>query len=492
MKIHHTKIKIHTKIFACFLLFSGVIVALLWLFQVVFLDSVYKAVKIAEVKSAMKTVMSAVNHPKLEDTVLRIADTRGINITIYGADGSVAAGSRRGNVTHKQTDEYEKLLRLASENGGEYFTYPDNTSDESEPMPMSIQFELPANQSEKPRMPAQIFLSRRPTDIFYCKVAGDMLITLRGRISPVDATANTLKIELCVITAVILLFGVTISFLIARHVARPLISLNESAKQLSRGRYDAVFPQDGYLEVMELSETLTQAQSDLSKVDELRRELLANVSHDLRTPLTLITGYAEAMRDLPGENNPENAQIIVEEAQRLSRLVTEVLDLSKLQSGAVPLNMERFNLTECVRGIVTRLSEFVRSDGYTVDFQYDRDADVTADENSLSQALYNLITNAVNFTGADKRVTVRQTVTDESVTIEVEDSGAGIPEEEMRHIWERYYRTGGKHKRAIIGSGIGLSIVKSVMEQHGAKTDYGVKPAQDHGSIFWLKIPLFE
>ncbi|MDR3121192.1 MAG: HAMP domain-containing histidine kinase, partial [Clostridiales bacterium] len=200
----------------------------------------------------------------------------------------------------------------------------------------------------------------------------------------------------------------------------------------------------------------------------------------MRTPLTLIAGYAEAMRDLPGENTPENAQIIVDESNRLNRLVGDVLDLSKLQSGALELRPAPYNLTRSLRAIVARLSEFTRADGYEIRFEADAEVLVNADESCISQAFYNLLTNAINFTGADKCVTARLITapaalpapaaradalvappTGDTVTIEVTDTGQGIEADELPYIWERYYRTGNKHRRAVVGSGIGLSIVKS-------------------------------
>jgi signal transduction histidine kinase len=285
-----------------------------------------------------------------------------------------------------------------------------------------------------------------------------------------------------------LLFSMLLALLIARRIAKPIVSVSESAKTLAAGRYDVLFDARGYREIRELSDTLNVAAKELSAVDGLRRELVSNISHDLRTPLTLIAGYAEAMRDLPGENTPENAQIIVDEAKRLNRLVGDVLDLSKLQSGGQKLKLSRYNLTESLREIALRLAELTKAGGYTILFEADADAHVIADESHISQAVYNLLTNAVSFTGEDKTVTLRQITEPGVVTVEVADTGKGVAPEELAHIWERYYRSEKKHRRAEIGSGIGLSIVKSIMELHGGV--YGVKsePGKGSGSVFWIRL----
>ena len=133
--------------------------------------------------------------------------------------------------------------------------------------------------------------------------------------------------------------------------------------------------------------TLNYAAKELSKVETLRRDLIANVSHDLRTPLTMITGYSEVMRDLPGENTPENVQVIIDEANRLTTLVNDMLDLSKMQSGAQKLSPSFFDLTESVRDILGRYNKLT---DYDIRFTADRDVTVYADELKISQVVYNL------------------------------------------------------------------------------------------------------
>jgi signal transduction histidine kinase len=176
----------------------------------------------------------------------------------------------------------------------------------------------------------------------------------------------------------------------------------------------------------------------------------------------------------------------VDEAKRLNRLVGDVLDLSKLQSGGQKLKLSRYNLTESLREIALRLAELTKASGYTILFEAGEDAHVVADESHISQAVYNLLTNAVSFTGEDKTVTLRQITEAGAVTVEVADTGKGVAPEELAHIFERYYRSEKKHRRAEIGSGIGLSIVKSIMELHGGV--YGVRSEPGEGSVFWIRL----
>ena len=250
------------------------------------------------------------------------------------------------------------------------------------------------------------------------------------------------------------------------------------------------FEGDSYREIAQLSETLNQAAVELAKAEGLQRELIANVSHDLRTPLTMITAYSEIMRDLPGENSPENVQVIIDEAKRLTSLVNDLLDVSKLQAGVMELNLKEYDLTASIESVLTRYSKFLEQNGYTVDFEYDRNILVVADEDKMYQVIYNLVNNAINYTGEDKKIIVRQRVAGSIARIEVIDTGEGIAPEELTNVWERYYKVDKNHKRAVMGTGLGLSIVKNVLKLHDLS--YGVNSEVGKGTCFWFEISLKE
>ena len=204
----------------------------------------------------------------------------------------------------------------------------------------------------------------------------------------------------------------------------------------------------------------------------------------------MIGGYAEVMRDIPGENTPENMQIVIDETNRLSSLVTELLDFSKLQAGTLKMAPAPFNLTESISAILTRYNKLKEQDGYQILFTPVADCTVVADESRIGQVVYNLINNALTYTGADKTVTVTQTIEGDMARIAIHDSGKGIPADELPLIWNRYYRAKENHKRAIQGSGLGLSIVRSILEAHNVP--YGVDSQEGEGTTFWFKLPLAE
>ena len=233
---------------------------------------------------------------------------------------------------------------------------------------------------------------------------------------------------------------------------------------------------------------MNTAATELSKVDRLRRELIANISHDLRTPLAFIYSYAEMMHDFPDEVTPEQSQIIMDETKRLTSLVNDMLDISLLEAGVAKLNRTHYNLTESLRNTVNRMNELTKNEGYRIEFEYGEEIALLADEVKITQVFYNLLLNAITHSGDDKTILVRQSVQDRAVKIEVIDHGEGISPGDLPYIWDRYYKVDKKHRRPIMGTGLGLSIVKKVIEMHHGQ--YGVISEEGKGSIFWFQLEL--
>ena len=169
----------------------------------------------------------------------------------------------------------------------------------------------------------------------------------------------------------------------------------------------------------------------------------------------------------------------------MTTLVNDMLDLSKMQSGAQKLSPSFFDLTESVRDILGRYNKLT---DYDIRFTADRDVTVYADELKISQVVYNLVNNAITYTGEDKVVRLKQSEHDGKVRIEVRDTGEGIDQDKLKDIWERYYKVDKAHKRAQVGTGLGLSIVKTILDMHGGA--YGVQSEQGVGSTFWFELDI--
>ncbi|MDE5755301.1 MAG: HAMP domain-containing histidine kinase, partial [Oscillospiraceae bacterium] len=232
----------------------------------------------------------------------------------------------------------------------------------------------------------------------------------------------------------------------------------------------------------------TYAEHEISKVDTMQRDLIANTSHDLRTPLTMLKAYAEMIRDLSGDNPVKrnaHLKVIIEETDRLTMLVNDILDLSKLENGSQKLELQTFDVTAWLTEICSRYTGISEQMDYHITFTPDAPTEVTCDPGKMERVVRNLIHNAINYTGEDKQVFVKQINTDEGVRVEIRDTGAGIEEEKINKIFEKYYRS-ENHKREVVGTGLGLSIVRAILKLHNYP--FGVRSKLGEGSVFWFCI----
>ncbi len=290
----------------------------------------------------------------------------------------------------------------------------------------------------------------------------------------------------------VFLFAFAVSSAAAGWLVNPLAEMTEKAHRLAEGDFQVDFHGREYgRELIELADTLNYARDELSKTDRMQKELIANVSHDFKTPLTMIKGYASMIMEISGdvpEKRNKHAQIIVDEADRLASLVGDLLDLSKIQSGIAQLQIAEVDMSGYVEEIVDRFAYLRDAQGYEFIADIDEGLYTRADELKLGQALYNLIGNAVNYTGADKRVYVSLKREGEGYfRFSVRDTGAGIKQEELGDIWDRYYRSSQMHKRPVQGTGLGLSIVKTILQRHGFA--FGVDSEVGKGSTFYVIFP---
>lgn len=381
---------------------------------------------------------------------------------------------------------FELLYEQTLNNGGIYIAMVSLSDADAERFELKV---IDDNEGDPERFPF-VINSVSEISAMYCSLCqknGELfLIIQRANISPIITIVQTLENQILFLGTILVLFALLLAVAMSKLITTPIININESAKSLASGKYNTEFSGSGYREIEELTETLNFAAKELSKNDLLQKELISNVSHDLRTPLTMIKGYGEVMRDIPGENTPENLQVIIDETARLTDLVNDMLDLSRIQAGSRLPQMREFCLTEVVKTTLYRYEKLIMQNGYKIDFFADGNVNVVADHGMILQVVYNLINNAINYTGEDKYVEVRQTVTDDVVRISVRDTGVGIDEKDIPFIWDRYYKVDKVHKRATIGTGLGLSIVKGILELHNA--NYGVDTTQGSGSVFWFEL----
>lgn len=424
--------KLMWKIFTFLIGFCALLLLILWIFETTFLEKMYEGVRKKEIKNAIKLVEDNINSPNLDNIIISLREDSEIIVS------------------------------------------PSNS------------FVIPnrGRHSGKMKMRQAITESRD----FVTEDGSVVTLVFYAIISPVNATIATIKVQLYYVTFIMIFLSIILAYIIAKAVSKPIEDLNDSAKLLAKGEYHTKFSGEGYREIHELSHTLNYTASELSKVEELRRELMANISHDLRTPLALIYSYAELMHDFPEEINKEQTDMIMKETSRLSSLVEDIFNLSQLETGNMELNISKYNLSESIKNTINSVAEFVKNEGFNIYFEKEEDVYVNGDEVKINQAFYNLLINAIHYSGDSKVIIVRQIVKNNKVRIEIEDFGIGIEKENMSKIWNRYYKTDNSHRRSIIGTGLGLSIVKKIMDLHGL--DYGVESELGKGSIFWFSLKI--
>ena len=487
-------VSVSSKLLFYFLIFMMLMLAVLFVFQVMLLNVFYRHTKMTEMEHVSEMIEVSLEDGRsgLSKSVIDHADEYRICVRVFEvgqnglseiADVNAAESCFLHHIDSRVIDRlYQKAIGLE----GHYRTVKPMTAPKSEIVEEQETDDLVHSGR-------QIFterLSMITVDVCSSENGATYAIMLNSELTPLRATVQTLRMQFVWIAVIFVGLALLMAMVFARSIISPIVRMNQSAKQLAKGNYDVQFEGEGYRETRELAETLNYASKELSKNDRLQKELIANVSHDLRTPLTMIKGYSEIMRDIPGENTPENMQTIIDETERLSELVNGLLDISRLQADAAELIPEPFDLTEQVQTSVERYDKLRSQDGYSVLFEYDRHVFVNADRAMMLRVLYNLINNGINYAGEDKTVTVRQECFGNKVRISVIDHGAGIAEEQIPLIWDRYYKVDRVHKRAVVGTGLGLSIVKTVLERHGAA--YGVESQVGKGSTFWFELELDE
>lgn len=474
---------IQTRVSWTFFLFIVLMVALLWLMQIQLLDQFYRYEKRRTLQNVSANIAGNIDNTSLNTLIERVAEDNGLCVlivdesmqTVYSADTAFSC-----IIHHLNHRDLRRMAQKLETDGQNFVFFPMQRTRSSGFDRQRFAFPAPLPMSDDG---AEYLVSIQRALL---EDGSEYYVLLNTLLTPVTSTVQTIRSELWVLTTALLLIGFLLSSILSRRISRPIIQTTEAARALSQGEFTPIRDANAYREIAQLNRQLAQAARDLRKVEETQRELIANISHDLRTPLTLIEGYVEAMRDIPEENTPENLQVILDETHRLTTLVNAVLDYSRSQNAAPEGNSCRFSLTESIREILTRYVKLTEQDGYVIRFRQQGEVFVRADPLKISQVVYNLINNALTYTGDDKTVTITQTIQNGRVRLSVTDTGEGIEPEELPYIWNRYYRGKKPHKRAAVGTGLGLNIARSILDGYGM--DYGAESTVGTGSTFWFEM----
>ena len=305
--------------------------------------------------------------------------------------------------------------------------------------------------------------------------------------------------------------GAVMIYFFARQITKPINKLSALSLQMSQLDFDIHYEPGRHdmseIEILgnsmnTLSERLKETVDELklandqltkdieekTKIDEMRKEFVANVSHELKTPIALIQGYAEGLQEGMGEDKESRdyyCDVIVDEANKMNQMVKQLLTLSSLDNGSDKPDMARFELTELIRGVVSASRILLEQNGITVEFQAKEPVYVWADEFKIEQVVTNYLSNAIHHAEGEKRIVIRMQQEDERIRVSVFNTGTPIPEDALPNLWTKFYKVDKARTRAYGGTGIGLSIVKAIMDAHNQTC--GVLNWQN-GVEFWFTV----
>lgn len=314
-------------------------------------------------------------------------------------------------------------------------------------------------------------------------------LLLSNTITQIEALQRLNRQQLFLFTIILTIFASTISFFLAQHFIRPIKTIKEAIVRLTKGELYSVPKLNRGDELGTLSESVADLSTELQRVDVLRKEVIANVSHELRSPLALITGYGEMVRDVSGSDErlrKEHMDLIISEAHRMSAMVDDIMDFSIMQAGYTQLKNEIWNTYEVVSSVVAYARGIANQYDITVDFEADRtNGNALFDRIKMEQVLRNLINNGINHTPKNERLLIKLTNTSAGIKVAVINPGKDIPPEQLELIWERYQRVQHQagHKE---GTGIGLAIVKTILTSHAF--EYGAE-SKNGVTCFWFVVP---
>ena len=478
-------------IWTYFILYTAVIVVVLWVLQIVFLDSFYQRVRrnnLIEFGNEITDLMNEknLNNDTIDDWINSYvrANESGIYSYLAHYDNDVLIvespySTFFPNENKPQTNGPEKV-----ENSS---IFEDAINALSAGIELENEYVCDYFVGNDSVTPFCVYASKIKNDL------GEYCLIMIASNEAISETLGVIQYQLIIATIIVIFISFVLAWAISTKLAEPIRRMSTTAKRWAEGDSNVLFSGNSYDELNELAEALNFAKEGLAKAGSLQRDLLANVSHDLKTPLTMIKAYAEMIRDLSGDNKVKRDQhtnVIIDEADRLAMLVNDILNLSKLQNNSDVMDITQVNLSELIERVIYRFENFMSEKGYFIERDLDSDLFTMCDEQKIEQVVYNLIGNSINYTGADKTVKVRLHAKDDVILLEIIDSGKGISTEQIEGIWEKYYRFSDTHQRPVKGTGLGLSIVKTILQNHRLR--FGVISKKGIGSNFFVEFKVIK
>ena len=477
------------------MIFSAVILGSLWILQTVFLQTMYNRLVVKKTEKIFSQLLKEKkSHTSDDETFFARIDeivfSNSVMVLLLDSDGNLlySADEHSFSFSDRQIpsrmpkrerskddaadgEKTENAKKIRQSGTGVYHNLP----------PFYRSFFEKVKEEGKLRHQSK----RSGTLILGQRFEDGKVIFLSRPVKAVGAAVEVIRVQLIWVTAASLVIGFLLAWILSRRFSKPVSSIVKESKLMAEGKFDLKFEKGFCTELDELSDTLSQTALSLDRLEHSRQELLANVSHDLRTPLTMIRGYAESIRDISGDVKSErdkDVDVIVRESNRLTDLVNDILDYTSIQDSE-PV-FEKCDLAAISENVVSQFAPLCENGGITLDFHAGSGLFVEGNENQLKRVLYNLIDNAVRHCGEKKRVEVHVKKSGGGILLQVQDFGEGIPREQLGQIWDRYFTA--RQRRSKGTSGLGLSIAKEILLKHNA--DFGVESEVGEGTCFWFSM----
>ena len=491
-------VSFRTKLWLYFVLFAAVIFSLLWIMQTVGLQRFYDGMMKNNIRNAAKTIIAAGQSEDFFEIIDHLTFEESLLVYITDEEGRVFYSSDSYNPYFRRMEkpgrapDREKPDRKIAPPGSQtaaYRSLPDNYSDFLARLADGGSGTIEYTDGNSFIYGARITLDE---DVFDFDDDRDeklnAVLYTAGTLGAVGAAASIIRTQLLWVTGLSLVLAFLIAWLISRRFAKPIGQLTAQAKMLSEEKYEEICEKGYCRELDDLNDSLTESAEKLSEAREYQKELLANVSHDLRTPLTMIKGYAEMVRDISWEDEAqrnEDTGVIIKEADRMTALVNEILEYSRLQETNPDLQFEDVDFSALTESVADRFEPLFKNEGGILERKITPGCLVKGDADLLERAVFNLLDNAVRHAdGSDKRVTVTVRRDGPHTVLEIRDYGKGIDPQELPHIWEKYYTSRQRGNKGV--SGLGLAIVKQISALHHAEVSAESEPGE--GSTFRFEI----
>lgn len=460
---------IRFRVWLYFLGFTAIILVLMWFLQIFFLNNYYEEMKIRRTQEAANQL-----------------------VQLYQADNEDGFTT----VANQITEDNDVFVRL---DVGDEMIYPsiETLAYGNELADARSGLSVAAGKGDSTYTFTEVNELKQKRTYVFAAYLDDSYTTILYVISPlypVRSTVAILQNQFLYIFAIALGLAIALAYFLTSRITRPIRKISATAGKMAEGEFGTVFPVSrfDFTEIRELSETLNQTSTELGKAEALQKDLIANISHDLRTPLTMIRSYAEMIRDISGdkpEKRNAHVQVIIDEADRLNALVSDMMLLSQIQAGTMEVNIGTFDILAATEAIVNPY-RLLEASGYDIRIDCRENYKVRGDEDRIKQVISNLLTNAIKYCGSDKQILINIRRFGKKIHFEVVDHGAGIKPDELAHIWERYYKSSSNHVRATKGTGLGLSIVREILVLHKAR--FGAESKVGKGTTFWFELALAE